>query len=429
MSEALVQSYRAHLSANYAALLERLDLATTVDEARGAIIHDSRGRSFIDFVSGYGVFNFGHNPPEVIRALRSELDASPLWNRPFVQAPLARLAERLSALTGHALDKVLLCSSGAEAVDSAIKVARMATRRTEIVAAQGAFHGFTLGALSVSGIPVHSRAYEPLLPDVAHVPFGDVAALAARVSRKTAAVILEPIQAEIGAEAPPAGYLAEARAICDAVDALLIVDEVRTGMGRTGSLFAIRDEGVMPDILLVGKSLAAGIVPIGAMLARGRLWPRVELSFSMSASSFAGNRLACVAALATLDLAERSDIISQSRESATMLRQRLDALQVRYLDVLHRVSGRGLLVGLHFASPAIALEVIRASIQRGLLLAAAFCNNRCLLLEPPLTIDREELGHALDILAAVCQTVAAASPVVRAAAVSASGTLASDVRA
>ena len=410
MSEALLQSYRSHLSANYAALLERLDLATTVAEARGAIIRDSRGRSFIDFVSGYGVFNFGHNPPEVIGALRRELDASPLWNRPFVQAPLARLAERLSALTEHVLDKVLPCSSGAEAVDSAVKLARMVTRRTEIVAAQGAFHGFTLGALSVSGIPVHSRAYAPLLPDVAHVPFGDAGALAARVSRKTAAVILEPIQAEVGAEDPPPGYLAEARAICDAADALLIVDEVRTGMGRTGSLFAIRDEGVMPDILLIGKSLTSGIDPIGAMLARGRLWQRLELSFSMAASSFSGNRLACVAALATLDLAERSDILSQSRESATVLRQGLDALPSRYPDILHRVSGRGLLIGLHFASPAIALDVIRASIQRGLLIAAAFCNNRCVLLEPPLSIDRAELRQALDILAAACQAVAAAGP-------------------
>lgn len=407
MSSALLDAYRAHLSANYADLLERLDLATTIEEARGAVLRDARGRTFIDFVAGYGVFNFGHNPPAVIRALRDELDAAPLWNRPFLQAPLARLSERLSALTDNALDKVLLCSTGAEAVDSAIKLARMTTRRTEIVAATGAFHGFTVGALALCGIPVHSRGFGPLLPDVTHVAFGDIAALAAAVSQRTAAVILEPVQAEIGAETPPANYLAEARSICDATGALLVIDEVRTGMGRTGPLFAIRDAGVMPDVLLVGKSLASGIVPMGAMLARRRLWPRVELTFSMSASSFSGNRLACVAALATLDLAEQQNVVRQGRDAALALRAELERLQARHPALLQRISGRGLLIGLHFASPALAGEVIRASIQDGLLIAAAFCNNRCVLLEPPLIIGRDQIARALEVLEGACADAAA----------------------
>ena len=407
MSSALLDAYRAHLSVNYADLLERLDLATAIEEAKGAVLRDARGRTFIDFVAGYGVFNFGHNPPAIVRALRDELDAAPLWNRPFLQAPLARLAERLSALTDHALEKVLLCSSGAEAVDSAIKLARMTTRRTEIVAATGAFHGFTVGALALCGIPVHSRAYGPLLPDVKHVPFGDGAALAAAVSQRTAAVILEPIQAEVGAETPPSGYLAEAQAICEQAGALLVIDEVRTGMGRTGPLFAIEDEGVVPDVLLVGKSLASGIVPIGALLARRRLWPRVELSFSMSASSFSGNRLACVAALATLDLAEQQDMVRQGRDAALALRAELEGLRSRHPTLLQRISGRGLLLGLHFASPALAGEVIRSCIQNGLLIAAAFCNNRCVLLEPPLIISRDQITRAMEVLDGACAEAAA----------------------
>jgi len=407
VNEELLDAYRAHLSPNYADFLERLDLACTVDDARGIMLRDARGRSFIDFVSGYGIFNFGHNPPEIVRALRDELDAAPLWNRPFLQAPLARLASRLSALTAGELEKVLICSTGAEAVDSAIKLARLATRRTGIVAAQGSFHGFTLGALSLCGLPVHSRPFAPLLPDVTHVPFGDTAALAAAVSRSTAAVILEPVQAEIGAEVPPAGYLAAARAICDDAGALLVADEVRTGMGRTGPMFAVQDAGVMPDVLLVGKSLAGGIVPIGAMLARGRLWTRFGLSFSMSASSFSGNRLACVAALATLDLVERDGVLAPARESAALLRQALVELHGRHPDLLSRVTGCGLLLGLHFATPAIAGEVIRASIRDGLLVAAAFCNNRCVLLEPPLIVDRDTIGRAMEILTNVLDAVAA----------------------
>ena len=402
MSESVLQAYRAHISANYADFLERSDLACTVEEARGTTIRDSRGRSFLDFVAGYGIFNFGHNPPDVVRALCAELEGAPLWNRPFLQAPLARLAERLSGLTGGALDRVLLCSTGAEAMDSAIKLARLSTRRTEIVAAQGAFHGFTLGALSLCGIPVHARPYAPLLPDVTHVPFGDATALAAAVSGRTAAVVLEPVQAEIGAETPPARYLAEARAVCDAAGALLIVDEVRTGMGRTGPLFAIEDDGVMPDMLIIGKSLGSGIVPVGALLGHRRIWGRFGLTFSMSASSFSGNRLACVAALATLDLIEQSGVLEQARESASVLRSGVDALRTAHEDMVDRLTGRGLLIGLHFRTPQLLNDVVRTSIQGGLLVAAAFCNNRCILLEPPLTITVPEARQALRILDDAC---------------------------
>jgi putrescine aminotransferase len=178
-------------------------------------------------------------------------------------------------------------------------------------------------------------------------------------------------------------------------------------MGRTGPLFAIEDEGVVPDVLLVGKSLASGIVPIGALLARRRLWPRVELSFSMSASSFSGNRLTCVAALATLDLAEQQDMVRQGRNAALALRAELEGLRSRHPTLLQRISGRGLLLGLHFASPALAGEVIRSCIQNGLLIAAAFCNNRCVLLEPPLIISRNQITRAMEILDGACAEAAA----------------------
>jgi putrescine aminotransferase len=181
-----------------------------------------------------------------------------------------------------------------EAVESALKLSRLATRRIEIVAAKNSFHGFTLGALSISGVPSQSRPFQPLLPGVKHVPFVDSKALDSFVTENTAAVVLEPCQAEVGAENPPLGYLKKAREICDRYGALLIIDEVRTGMGRTGPLFAIENANIVPDILVLGKSLGGGIVPIGAVIARPHTWRRFGLSFSMSASSFAGNRLACV---------------------------------------------------------------------------------------------------------------------------------------
>src|SRR5687768_15257993 len=195
----VAEAYRSHLSANYADALELLDLHCTVVDARGVTIRDARGRSFLDFVSGYGVFNFGHNPPTVIDALREALGAAPLWNRPFLSASLAALARRLSGLTGDALSRVFVCSTGAEAIDTALKLARLSTRRTEIVAATGAFHGYSLGALSVCGVPFQARPFAPLLPGVRHVEYGDVDALARATSQQTAAVLLEPIQAEVGA--------------------------------------------------------------------------------------------------------------------------------------------------------------------------------------------------------------------------------------
>ena len=401
-----LESYRAHLSANYAEMLERLDLAVTAPDAHGATVRDSRGRSYTDLVAGYGVFNFGHNPPAVLDALSEELRGAPARGGPFLNAPLAELAERLAALAGGVLNRVFVCSTGAEAVDSALKLARLSTRRREIVAARGAFHGFTLGALSVSGVPAQTRLYEPLLPEVRHVPFGDADALAAAVTSETAAVILEPIQAEVGAETPPNGYLARARAICDASGAVLVVDEVRTGMGRTGPLFAVEREGVWPDILVAGKSLAGGIVPIGVMLAHPRLWGRFGQTFSMSASSFAGNRLAAVAALSILSLVETSGVLEQARAPSEALWEGAEQLRRSHPHVVSRITGRGMLAGIHFTTGMTAGHVVRESIRNGVLAATAFCNPRCLLLEPPLVISVEEIRRAMSVMDAACASVA-----------------------
>ena len=374
----------------------------TVEDAVGATIRDSQGRNYIDFVAGYGIFNFGHNPPAIVAALQRELSARPLWNRPFLNAPLAKLAERLAGLAPGDLEKVFVCSTGAEAVDSAIKLARLATRRPEIVAASGAFHGYTLGALSLAGIPSQRKPFEPLLPHVRHVRYGNLQELECAVTKETAAVVLEPIQAEIGAESPPPGYLAGAGEICDAAGALLVIDEVRTGMGRTGRLFAIEHEGIIPDILVLGKSLGGGLVPIGAIVARGSLWSRFGLSFAMSASSFAGNRLACVAALAALDLAVGDGLLERARDTADVIASKLEALPRQFPSLIERVSGSGLLLGVHLASPKQASEVIRHAIGNGLLVAAAFCNSRCLLLEPPLTLAMDQADRGLEVLAMAC---------------------------
>jgi len=398
MSSQVLAAYREYLNPNYASFLERLGLDSTVAEAKGALIRDHRGREYVDFVAGYGVFNLGHNPQRVVMAVRSEFDGAPLWNRPFLSAPLAELAARLVDLAPGDLSRVFICSTGAEAVESAIKLARLATGRPQIVAAEGAFHGFTLGALSVSGVPPQSRPFRPLLPGVRHVPFGDVDALSAAVSSDTAAVLLEPIQAEIGAETPPVGYLPAAREICDRAGALLVIDEVRTGMGRTGPLFAVELERVTPDVLILGKSLGGGIVPIGALVARPQIWGRFGLSFAMSASSFAGNRLACVAALATLATLAEEDVMANAQLAATTLWEGLTDLVAGYPGLVNGLTGKGLLLGVHFQNSHVVEEVVCRAIRKGLLIGAAFCNSRRILIEPPLIITLAEVRRGLGVL-------------------------------
>jgi putrescine aminotransferase len=401
--EWILNIYERHMGPRYAESLKAVGLDRTVAEANGALIRDAEGREYIDFVAGFGVFNFGHNPPAVIRALRQELDSSPLWNRPFLSERFAEVADRLVSIAPEGLDRVILTSTGSEAVESAIKLARLSTGRSRIIAAAGGFHGYTLGALSVSGIPSQSRLFRPLLPDVEHVPFGDASAMAAALEKETAAVILEAIQAEIGAIEPPKGYLSEVRNLCDRHGVLLIVDEVRTGMGRVGPLFAVEDEGVVPDILLVGKALAAGIVPIGALIAPARLWARVGLSFAMTASSFGGNRLACTAALATLDLLANSESLAQGRRNSAILTDALANLGRSMPEFIASVTGRGLLLGLHFETPGIASDVVRRCAASGVLTATAFCNRRCVLLEPPLVMDEELARRGVQLLAQACR--------------------------
>jgi putrescine aminotransferase len=405
-SERLLDAYREYLNPNNAAFLERVGLDSTVAEAKDALIRDDRGREFVDFVAGYGVFNLGHNPPRILAALRNELDKLPLWNRPFLSEPLADLATRMVALAPGDLNRVFLCSSGAEAVESGLKLARLATRRSDIVAAEGAYHGFTLGALSASGIPGQSRPFQPLLPGITHVPFGDADALEAAVTEDTAAVLLEPYQAEIGAATPPEGYLRAAREICDRAGALLLIDEVRTGMGRTGPWLAVEHEGVVPDVLMLGKSLSGGIVPIGAIVARSELWGRFGLSFSMSASSFAGNRLACVSALAALDVLENEDILNAGRAAAETLWTGLTEIASDYPNHITALTGKGMLVGLHLPNNRVAGDAVTATIARGLLIGAAFCNGRCILIEPPLVIPRDQVTRGLQALREALDEVA-----------------------
>jgi putrescine aminotransferase len=389
--------YARHVSAPYVEFLERRGLALDIVRAAGAFVWDRDGRRYLDCIAGYGNLNVGHNHPRVLDAVVAELRSPRPYNWPYLSEAQTRLAEALARLAPGELDRSLIVSSGSEAVDSALKLVRLATGRHRVISARGAWHGFTLGALSVCE-PSLCRSFAPLAEGVTHVPYGDLAALEQAMDERTGALILEPIQGDGGVVVPPAGYLREAAALCRRRGVVLILDEVKTGLGRTGRWLACEHERTVPDILLLGKALGGGAMPIGALVAGRGLWGRFGLSFPMSSSSAAGNAPACAAGLATLEVIESEGLCARAARSGERLLAALDALAREFAPIVTGASGRGLLLALHTDGPRSAARLIAACARRGLLVMSAFCDRTRVLLDPPLGISDEQADFAVAVL-------------------------------
>jgi putrescine aminotransferase len=329
----------------------------------------------------------------------------PLSSRVLFDKPVADLAAELAAMLPGNVSKFFFCHSGAEAVEGALKLARLHTKRTGIVAAEGGFHGKTFGALSASGRDIYKVPFAPLLPDVSHVPYGDAGALAAAVGTGTAAVILEPIQGEAGVIIPPAGYLSAARDICNGAGALLIADEVQTGFGRTGVMFACQRDGVTPDIITLAKALGGGVMPIGAFCGTPEIWTALETNPLIHSSTLGGNPLACAAGLAAVREIRRLDLPARAAALGDRALSRLRGLQQTHSDIISEVRGRGLLIGIQFTDPDIAGLVIAGLAQRRVIAAYTLNNPYVIRIEPALTIPEDQLDRGLDALSeAVEQT-------------------------
>jgi putrescine aminotransferase len=392
-----MEKYARHVSAPYVEFLKRQQLDLDIVRAEQAAVYDRQGQRYIDCIAGYGNLNVGHNHPRVIDAVVEELRSPRPYNWPFLSDAQARLAEKLAQAALGDPSCSLIVNSGSEAVESALKLVRLATGRHRVVAAHGAWHGFTLGALSVSE-PSLCRNFAPLLEGVTHVRYGDAAALAEALDERTGAVILEPIQAESGAVMPPEGYLREVAALCRRRNVVFILDEIKTGMGKTGRLFACEHENAVPDILLAGKALGGGVMPIGALVAHERLWKKFGLSFPMSSSSSAGNAPACAAGLATLEVIEAEGLCARAARNGERVAATFRALADEFPAIVKGASGRGLLLALHIDRPARASRMVADCAQRGLLVMTAFCDRTRILFEPPLCITDEQTDFALDVL-------------------------------
>lgn len=398
----LYESYGELINPSYPLFLKRLGLKNVAVKAEGVIITDSEGKSYIDCIGGYGLFNLGHNHPAIVQALMDQLNEKQLFTKPFITKIQVRLAEYLAKTVPGGLTCSFLCNSGSEAIDNAIKLARLHKGKKQIITAENSFHGYTYGALSASGISSFKRFFEPMVPDIIHVPFGDIEALTESITSDTAAILLEPIQHEAGVTLPPEGYLREVRRICDDKDVILVLDEIKTGMGKTGRMFAYEHFGIVPDILVLGKSLGGGLMPIGALIAQKSLWKKFGLSFPMSASSFAGNVLACRSALTTIQILEQSDLINDCAKKGQWFLQELQKHVKKYPEIFKSVTGLGLLMGVETVHPQKTVELSKEMIRRGVLMVPAFGNPSVLMIEPPIIISLDDIQKVLQTFETVC---------------------------
>jgi acetylornithine/N-succinyldiaminopimelate aminotransferase len=371
---------------------------TMLVRGRGARVWDADGREYVDLVAGIAVNALGHADPRLVEAVSRQLGTLGHTSNLAATEPTIALAERLIGLFGDPQARVFFCNSGAEAGEAAFKLARL-TGRIGMVVAQNGFHGRTMGSLSLTAQPAKQDPFRPLPGDVTAVPYGDADALRAAVGPDTAAIVLEPIQGEGGVVVAPAGYLAAARAIADDAGALLILDEVQTGIGRTGAWFAHQLEGVRPDVMTLAKGLGGGL-PIGACLATGR-----AASFfgpGSHGSTFGGNPVSCSAALAVLDAIESDGLLDRART----LHERLAVeLVARSHGLVSGVRGRGLLIAAVLAEPPAA-ELERAARDAGILVNAVAAD--AVRLAPPLSITDSDVDLAMDRWDAACDSVAAA---------------------
>ncbi|OIK23582.1 acetylornithine transaminase [Streptomyces malaysiense] len=353
---------------------------TALTRGSGTRYWDADGNTYLDFVGGIAVNALGSAHPAVVDAVTRQIGRLGHVSNLYISEPPLRLAEALQRLTGR-MARAFLCNSGAEANEAAFKMARL-TGRGEIVAADGSFHGRTMGALALTGQPAKRRAFEPLPGGVRHVPFGDVQALGEAVSERTAMVILEPLQGEGGVVVPPAGYLRAAREITRATGTLLALDEVQTGVGRTGYWFAHQADDVEPDILTLGKALGGGL-PIGAALAFGEA--AELLGPGSHGSTFGGNPVACAAALAVLETIEQDDLLRAAHLRGEQLRAGLGEIGDPRIA---EVRGRGLLLAIALTGPH-AKAVEDALAAEGVLVNAIAPD--VIRIAPPLTVTEGEV--------------------------------------
>ncbi len=386
--------YRKSVSTN-SAVLEWMD--------REAVVEGLYGEEFIDCLGGFGIYTCGHRNPEILDAVKAQLDHQALHSQELLDPLRGYLAKAMADITPGDLEKCFFTNGGAEAVEMALKLARIATGGRWYISAVGAFHGKSMGAISVGGKNTYRVPYTPMVQQVQHVEYGNASDVrkAVRnlqaVGEKVAAVIVEPIQGEAGVIVPPEGYLPELRGICDEFGVALIFDEIQTGMGRTGTMWRCEEENVTPDIMTFGKAFGGGIMPITGIICRPNMWTEelIDNPWLLGSPTFGGNPVCCAAALATIKYMLDNDIPGQAKRKGAILKAGLQGLKEKYPSVLIDVRGEGLMLAAEFVRSEVGYEVAKGLFARGVLTAGTLNNSKSIRFEPPAVITEEQIAAVL----------------------------------
>ncbi len=363
---------------------------------------DTHGNEFIDCLGGFGIYTAGHRNPEIVKALAAQLNRYALHSQELVDPLRGYLAKLLAMCTPGDLKYAFFCNGGAEANEMALKLARLASGKHYFISTVNGFHGKSLGAVSVTGKGGYRKPYLPMIQGVQHVEFGnaDAAESAIKnliaVGETVAGMIVEPIQGEAGIVLPPHDYLQKLRAVCDKYEVFLILDEIQTGMGRTGTLWACEYFGVVPDILTFGKAFGGGVMPITGIIARPHLWVE-ELQdnpWILGSPTFGGNPLACAAAIAAIKFTLENDLPAQIQKKGDYFMQKLAGLQEKHA-ILVDVRGKGLLIGLEYPTPEIGWAVSKGLFKRGVVTGGTLNNARVNRIEPPGIISYETIDTVI----------------------------------
>lgn len=412
-------AHKNYLNPGLVTLMGLLDFSKRYVRAEGVSVWDEDGNRYLDFLGGYGSLNLGHNPPVVLDAIRA-IQERPAILHTYLSPLSGALGENLGRLAPGDLRRTFFSNSGTEAVEAALKLARAATGRKRFLSCDGSFHGKSLGSLSISGRKKYQTAFLPLVPGCTLVPYGDAAALERELAAgDVAGFIVEPVQGEGGIIVPPPGYLKRAEELCRRFGALFIVDEVQTGLGRTGALFACEHDGVTPDVMCLAKSLGGGVMPVGATITTPEIWDRAFGGIekcTLHTSTMGGNAWAMAAGIATLNQLVDERLSERARTLGEYFLGRLQELKGRY-RLLSDIRGRGLMIGLEFTKPQgwmdkitggtvhkLSEEYLGAMVAGELLnrhriiTAYTFNNPNVIRLEPPLTVTCEEIDVVVSAL-------------------------------
>ncbi len=394
----ITELYMNHVNPSLMRLLAFMGYDVVEDHSSGSHVFDVNGNDYVDCLGGFGVFALGHSHPKVIEAVKNQLEKMPLSSKVLLNEPNARLAAKLASLAPGNLQYSFICNSGTEAIEGALKLARLKTGKHGFIYTEKAFHGKTLGSLSVTGREAFQEPFRPLIPGTKMIPYADADALADAIDDDTAGFIFEPVQGEGGIHIPPDDYLPKVQEICRDKGVLMIADEVQSGMGRTGKMFACEHWGIEPDIMTLAKALGGGVMPIGAILGTPEVWQVFEENPLIHSTTFGGNPLACVAAIATLDVIIEEGLPEKAAKTGELIIQALKEIQRKYPDMIVDVRGKGCFIGIEFSDSDTGGLMISSLAARKILVSFTLNDQSVLRVEPALGIGGEDLERLLKAL-------------------------------